>query len=172
VCKGGTTSAECGSGGASCAKCQAFESCSTGACHVNPSSNWKVKVVGATISQAKQWDGTGDLPDAYFGIDWGGCSVWTLDACSSWQKDTYTPTWNQEMATTSASTLMSPWCAFVIDGDSLTACMLPFQTIGQCNVTVTEADLKAGSKTLSACTCPDDNINYVSNLTLQFTYAP
>ena len=138
---------------------------------VDPASKWKVTAVSATIDQTKAWDGSGGAPDPYFGIDWGGCTGWNLDKCGPWDKDTYTPVWNAEMGTVTAGTLKGSWCAFVFDGDSFKACLLPYQTMAQCTVVVTDADLAQGGKTVGTCPCPDGN-NYVTDLKLEFTYVP
>jgi hypothetical protein len=128
--------------------------------------------VSATISTVKQWDGGGSPPDTYFGVDWGGCTSWNLNKCGSWDKDTSSPVWNAEMGTVPASTLKGSWCAFVMDGDSLFACTPPYETIARCTVAITDADLAKGSKTINSCPCPDDNVNYVTNLKLQLSHVP
>jgi len=172
VCETGDTSSQCGTSGAACKACSSPAACTNGACTVPSTSNWKVTAVSATFNTSKQWDGSGDLPDPYFGVDWGGCTSWNLNKCGPWQKDTTSPVWNADMGTVPASTLKGSWCAIIMDGDSLFACFVPYQTMASCQVTVTDADLLAGSKTITNCPCPDDNVNYLTSLKLQFTYVP
>jgi hypothetical protein len=183
-CRQGITVTECGANGAACSTCpQSFQLCTSGQCVVDPSSKWQVTAVSAVIGQSKVWDpwliGNYQLPDAYFGMDINGCSQSHLEACGPAVDNSFTPNWNAVLKTNSgttailkASDLKASWCAFVGDSDGVSACTLPFETIGMCIVTVTDQELTQGSKTINACPNPNDSVNYVTALKLQFKNVP
>jgi len=176
-CVAGTSKYNCGTGGGICTTCGApYESCSVGACVVDPASKWEVEVIRATINQAKVWDswlvGDSKLPDPYFGIDWDTCSSWSIDSpCSDTESNTYDPEWYASMGIFTASKIKGGWCAFVGEADGVASCSPPFETIGLCSVKIYDNNLKSGSAKFGSCPNPDGN-NYVTNLELKFTYTP
>jgi hypothetical protein len=144
---------------------------------VDSTANFDLKVISATINQAKVWDpslsGDSEKPDPYFGIDWASCSKWSIDSpCSSTESNTHYPYWDFKLGTFTASEIKTSWCAFVGDADGLTSCTPPFNSIGLCAVSVFDADLVKGSKTLTSCPHPDDGNNYVTYLKFTFTHVP
>ena len=178
TCMPGSSKSACGWGGAPCDSCsQPYETCSLGACAVDPSSKWEMVVVGASINQALVWDpwlfGDSKKPDPYFGVDWDTCSRYSIDSpCSSTEDNTYDPSWYHQLGTFPASDITGGWCAFVGDADGVASCTPPFETIALCPVKVYDSDLQAGSKVLTSCPHPDDGVSYITYLEFKFTYAP
>jgi hypothetical protein len=150
---------------------------------VDPDSKWQVIAVSATVSQSKVWDpwlpAAYEPPDPYFGIDTNSCSISGLDGCGPSVNNTFTPSWNGAVKSVGlitldfkASELKKGWCAFVGDADGTGACIVPFETIGLCTVSVSDQELVQGSKTIGSCPNPNDGVNYVSSLKLQFKHVP
>jgi len=139
--------------------------------------------VSASISQDVVWDpwlsSANEAPDPYFGLQLeASCSSSSLSRCAAGLDNTFNPVWNAPVTATLlpdviiAGALLKPWCAFVLDADGFTACSPPYQTIGQCVVTLTEQDLLQGSTTISSCPNPDDGTNHVTSLELTFKHVP
>jgi len=141
---------------------------------MSPTAKWELVATSAVINTLKTWDGwpSNPAPDGYLGVKFSSsCSQYSLDKCSSSHDNTYNPVWNESMGTYDASKLTAPWCAFVGDSDSVTTCLPPFETIGMCQLSVTEMDLIKGSKVVYSCPNPDGK-NYVTYLQVNFTYKP
>lgn len=178
TCMPGTAPTACGTGGALCVSCtQSYQSCTAGNCQVDPNSKWSLMAISANIIQGlTTWDPLvpwGQEPDPYAG--WSPtCSKWSVSPCSNSLSDTFTPVWNQALGTFKASELKSSACIVVGDSDDNTHCCTAcvFNTVGMCAAQITDADLTAGSKTFTQCPNPDDSVNYLSSLKLQFNYVP
>jgi hypothetical protein len=175
TCMAGASPGECGSNGAPCVKCpHQAHVCTQGQCKIAPSSKWELIATSAVINQLKKWDSwpKNPAPDGYFGVKWSAtCSQYSLDKCSKSHDNTYNPVWNYSMGTVDASKLLAPWCAFVGESDSVTTCIPPFQTIGMCQMSISELDLVKGSKVVYSCPNPDGT-NYVTYLQVNFNYKP
>lgn len=178
TCLPGTSKAACGVGGATCKSCgKSFQICSSGFCEIDPSSNWVLKVIRASINQNKVWDswliGDSKMPDPYFGIDWDTCSKWSIDSpCTGAESNTFDPEWWYEIGTFTAQEIKGGWCAFVGDADGPGACLPPFESIGLCPIKVYDSELEQGGKTVYSCPHPDDGTNHITYLEFKFIHSP
>lgn len=63
ICVDGDRPALCGSGGGACDTCDTWEICATGACGVDPTSEWQISILDAVIPPTNfdggGWDGPG-----------------------------------------------------------------------------------------------------------------
>ena len=67
MCLGGAEVTACGAAGGACAACQAGQLCESGACVLDPASQWKIRLLDVSVPTTKTtgdaWDGLGGAPD-------------------------------------------------------------------------------------------------------------
>ena len=178
-CEQGYNSSACGKNGATCSQCKAWETCLSKACTPSAFSNFELTAVSATIAQTKTWDPIALFsyrnPDPFIGLKLGssGCSGYYV-TCSKTIKDTYTPSWNQSLGKFSGTYIKYP-CLTIRDEDSTTSgvsCPTGYDIIGECLLTITNADIAAGTKTITSCANPKDGKNYITKLTIGIKHLP
>lgn len=151
VCQTGNTAAQCGTMGAACMACGAVDICKADqTCGLDPAATWRVYVSAAEISASKPsgagWDSFGGPPDTEIGLWCPGSNV-NLTAIMAVVDDDYFPTWTGGGCTLTAAGLLADGLAFDaldLDGTSADDEIAP-RTV----TTITEAQLRAGTKTLS-----------------------
>ncbi len=149
-------SATCGM--ETCASCTGDDSCLEGMC--TPDQAWTITVNSAIVSAVDEngsaWDTFSGLPDPYvtgaltddFIVDWATATI----------DNTLTPNWDEEEDSYLESDLITQGLEFnVLDSD-----FASFETIGNCVMTITLADLMNGTKTLATCG------DLVTNLVIDF----
>jgi len=122
---------------------------------LNPASGWNLELVSATISQAKVWDpelGAADQPpDPFVGLQMD-CSVPVVTDCSAPLTNTFAPVWSLTTGPHKAHELRGPFCIVVVDQDTGLGCYVgPNELIAKCQVSITDADLLAGSLVIGSC---------------------
>jgi hypothetical protein len=178
VCATTLTDARCGKDGGACEACEAFESCKTGigSCIVDPEAKFILRLDrGFLEDTGKKWDtslGTTPEPDPYAGLDWGvpNCASSSLDTCSGKVNNTFSPVWSYDFGTYKASKLQSPFCFYLFDADAFTACFIPYEVMGKCEINVSQADLRAGEITITDCPSPGDSVDYVKSIRLEIIH--
>ncbi len=177
-CELGFSKTACGKGGQACKQCKAWEACLSG-CTMSAFSKFSVTAISASINQTKTWDwlavGSYRNPDPFLGFKSGsvGCGGYFLN-CSKTINNTYTPYWNHNLGSFSG-TYLNNGCLTVRDEDSTTSgitCPTGYDIIGQCAVTITNADIAAGKKTLTSCPNPSDGKSYVTSVTIGIKHLP
>lgn len=112
VCQTGTTASACGKAGAACVACGSTQVCkTTQTCGVDPNSVWRVQPVSARISSnnnGSSWDGDGSAPDVFVLMQCPGATSST----STFEVESYNPTWTTGGCTARASQLMAEQWAF------------------------------------------------------------
>ena len=178
-CELGYSKTACGKSGLACTTCKAWEACLSGGCTMSAFSKFQITAVSATINQTKTWDwlavGSYRNPDPFLGIKSGstGCSGYFIN-CSKTVANSYTPTWNHNLGTFSGTYAKYP-CITIRDEDSTTSgisCPTGYDIIGQCSLTITNADIAAGKKTVTSCPNPSDGKNYVTSFTIGIKHLP
>lgn len=160
LCVSGTSTNACGTGGQTCTSCKTYQKCESGVCKIDQSSKWGITVVSATINQTKtDWDWFAYMePDVFVELVIG-----TQKKASTTKDNTYTPTWNEELITATASEILTSGLkATVYDYDSITS----NEVMGLCSISVTESALTSGSFYVTSC--PDANgKKYVDKLSFK-----
>jgi len=178
-CESGYSSSACGKGGATCKTCKAWETCLSNGCTLSALSKFQITAVSATINKTKTWDwlavGSYRNPDPFIGFKMGssGCSGYYIN-CSKTMANTYTPTWNHNLGSFSGTYLKYP-CLTIRDEDSTTSgisCPTGYDIMGQCSLTITNADIAAGQKTITNCSNPSDGKTYVTSVTIGIKHLP
>jgi hypothetical protein len=147
------TDAKCGLGGATCQACGSDEECKTGACTKKGPVTYEVIVVSAEVKNSDC--GFNDDCDAYAEVALGGGAVVkTPDVDGS-----ETPKWDFKLFDATSTELLATKLTVTIkDNDGA---LNPDDTLGTCELTVTQTDLDAGTL-VSDCT------EKVKNLTFSF----
>jgi hypothetical protein len=149
VCQPGTSNAQCGQGGVACVACPAASDiCKADqTCGIDPASIWEVLPTAAVVAPKNggggNWDSSSP-PDPELGL-WCPASEQNLSAVMPKVSDSFNPTWSSGGCTASASGLLADGVGFdAIDIDSLVSDQITYFSI----TTITEADLRAGTKTV------------------------
>ncbi|MCK5799595.1 MAG: hypothetical protein KAI47_20535, partial [Deltaproteobacteria bacterium] len=135
-----------------CSACSKDLSCAQGACIAD--AVWEVSAISAVIeptdANGNDWDTvmfTTALPDPFLGAKLSGSFLFhftkTID-------NTLTPNWKEALATYAQSELLNKGLSLSIR-DSDGVLMTPWETIGKCTVTLTQAELTGGKKTIAKC---------------------
>ncbi len=148
----------CGTGAVTCSACSKDLSCAQGACIAD--AVWEVSAISAVIAakdaDGKDWDTTlftDPLPDPYLQIRL--TTVIFPFHLTKTINNTLTPNWNEALASYAQSELLNKGLEVtVFDSDGVLG--TPFETIGKCTVTLTQADLTAGKKTIAKCELASD----------------
>ena len=154
---------QCGTGGVTCSACSGQLSCAQGGCITD--AVWEVWVVSAVIAakkkDGKDWDTAlfaNPLPDPYVGAKLS-TSLLIIDFTKTID-NTITPQWNEKLTNWSQSDLLNKGLEVAVrDSDGING--IPYETIDSCTVSLTQADLTAGTKTINCGTL-------VTQLVLQF----
>ena len=170
--------AKCGLAGESCDVCDQGDACdASGDCELDPDSKWEVTTEFVSIDDTgKKWDpwaiGLYIEPDPILFIDFSGsCTANAADYCTGSSSDTFLAGWYYtDSSTYTAKQIMDEPCVFLLDADDIFPCGVPtaHDTIGECKLTVTESDLKAGTLTILDCKNPDDGVDYVKSMGFRF----
>jgi hypothetical protein len=158
VCQAGNTTAQCGKMGATCSACGTVDVCKADqTCGIDPASTWQVYVSAAEISASKPtgagWDSFGGPPDTEIGL-WCPASQVPVTAIMPVVDNDYFPVWSGGGCTVSASDLLADGLGFDaldVDGTSADDEIAPFTM-----TPITEAQLRAGTKTLTAQSSLDE----------------
>lgn len=126
VCQTGTTASACGKAGTACVACGSVQVCKTDqSCGVDPNSVWRVQPVSARIASSDNgtyWDGDGSAPDVFVSMLCPG----STSASSTFEMESYSPTWTSGGCTARASQLMAEswvfqlWDSDVSSNDTIT----------------------------------------------------
>ena len=144
--------------GAACSACGTVDVCKADqTCGIDPASTWRVYVSAAEISASKPsgagWDSFGGAPDTEIGL-WCPASNQSLGAIMPVIDDDYFPVWSGGGCTATAAEFLADGVGFDaldIDGTSADDEISPFTV-----APVTEAQLRAGTKTLTAQSSLDE----------------
>jgi len=148
TCLAGNTVVDCGRGGGPCQSCQDFEACIGGACDLDPEQEWTLTAVDGSITDS-DWDPLGNAPDAYVIADMGNRSVGPV----AW--DTLLPSWTYDLYLPSptGSFLDQTLSLEIYDCDRV-ECPdhdASDETIGVCDHTISESDMRDGQFTVPGC---------------------
>jgi hypothetical protein len=139
ACKNGTTDEACGTGGGSCAACPTDQACKAGKCSPKGTGSYKVTVVSATITDSWTVCGwSGLYPEANCD-PYVVLTVGQTKGQSSTKIDNHKPAWNEQLLSAPEADLLASFHVEVMDEDTG-----PDETIGDCYLKVTTADLTAG----------------------------
>ncbi|MCK5795806.1 MAG: hypothetical protein KAI47_01380, partial [Deltaproteobacteria bacterium] len=171
--------AHCGKMGGSCTACKPYQACQgiSGTCVLDMAAKFKLEASRAEIKNDpnKTWDIIGSAPpDPYLGfvLSPTPCSSTTVDKCTGKDDNTYNPVWNFNIGTYTAAELVGDHCVSIFDADGLSACSLPFETIGRCTVSFADYNLDWGYSWTFSCPNPNDSKNYVTGIRFGFTFVP
>lgn len=150
VCQSGTANTACGKNATTCVACAGAQVCSSAqVCAFDGASLWRVQPLSATVknnNNGAAWDADDSAADPAVELF---CPANASDrtATTATVTDSYSPTWSGEGCVVSAQTLLSGGFAYqVVDQDLVGSDPITTKT----NVTVTEANLLAGSAAISA----------------------
>lgn len=178
-CSATPTKAHCGKDAASCTSCKGWEFCdpTPATCEPDPAAKfeligWKAELID---DPAKKWDSIGGAePDPYLGLVWKptNCSSNSLDKCSGHISNTFLPIWSYSLGIKTVAELLGDHCVWVLDSDSITACLPPYEKIGECKLTIDKDSFRQGWEDLYSCPNPNDSKNYVDYLAFDLIYKP
>lgn len=149
TCQPGTQPIACGTGGVACAQCMMNQACANQTCGLDPQSMWRIHPTMGQVTMKKtngdNWDGFGGAPDPYVNLYCPATAASITDT-SSEASNTLSPTWTDGECVVTAAQLLADGFAFsVYDADGFFG-GADDSIIGKTTVTVTMADLMAGSR--------------------------
>lgn len=118
VCVEGTTSDACGTGGETCATCQAGQTCGAGTCDLDPDARFDLVLLDGDIDSTKvngaSWDVSSGQPD----VKVHGWTIYSDEIASTTQDDNTSPDWMGETVVGQAN-MTYGFIIWVFDDDGL-----------------------------------------------------